>query len=439
MSIIQRVVPRFRVLEEEMADRDSFYQLPKDVRDAYRLERLNALWLRAATQTRYYADMAREHSLPLRFQSLEEFGSLVPATSREAVRARPDAFKFPEGRRGKWMVTGGSTGVPVRVFWALSGHLESLRDQYWARMWWGVRAFDRQAMLWGHSHSFGHGFAARYHKFMIPMIDRLRRRVRFNAYRLDADSLHEYYDAMVRFRPKSLYAYASAAHLLAVANRGRRPFPASVKVAFMAAEPVIDLFRKSIREVFGCPCAGEYGSIECGMIAYEHPLGMYRIFERSVLVETVPRDTGYEILVTHLRDSGFPLLRYEIGDVTSEPLGHSVNGWDALADVSGRCYEVLRSPSGMVCYGGALTQIIKHLPDVALFAVHQKRDYSLTIRIQTCSGADISAAHRRYVERSIGKILGEAVPVNVQHVTCMERSAAGKHRWITTDLDFPAP
>jgi len=429
-------VPRFRELSREMQARDDFIARPKNEREALRLQLLNGAWLNALKGSPYYGELARRLKLPDHFGSFEEYSSLVPATPKSALRMAADGFKLCGWRRGKWMATGGSTGVPVRVFWGLRGHLQSLRDQYWARSWWGIEPFDRQAMLWGHERSHGSGLAGNVRRIAVPLVDKLRRRIRFTAYKLDAESLRRYYDVIAGFGPKSLYAYASAAHLLALANRGREPLPRPLQAAFLAAEPVIDAFRESIREVFGCPCAGEYGSIDCGMIAYEHPRGGYRIFERSVYVETVPRGEGFEILVTQLRDTGFPLFRYEVGDMTSAPLMRGANGWEMLANVEGRSYDMLHGPGGAVVYGGAVTQIIKQLPDVAIFAVRQKRDFSISIEIQTCSGNDLAEAEKARIAREVGEILGP-VPVEIRRVESLERTAAGKHRWITSELNTP--
>ena len=431
MGLVEIIVPRFRVLSRELEARADFSALPKPIRDRRRLERLNDRWCTAVHEAGYYRELARKLGLPERFDSLQEFAEVVPVTPRQAVRDRPDDFRLPERRRGKWMTTGGSTGVPTRVFWGLDGHLESLRDQYWARSWWGVGVFDRQAMLWGHATSHGTGLAGWGRKMLVPLIDGLRRRMRLSAYRLDHESLRAYFDRIAAFRPVSLYAYGSAAHLLAIANRGRRG-PDSLKVAFLAAEPIQDAFRESIGDVFGCPCAGEYGSIDCGMIAYEHPAGKYRVFERSVVVETVPRDGEYGILVTQLRDTGYPLFRYEVGDMTPAALSCGADGAEVLEAVSGRCYDVLRSPAGAACYGGAVTQILKQLADVALFTVRQGRDFSLTILVQTVSGGDISEDGKRFVATEIAKVL-PGVAVGIRTVPEMERTAAGKHRWITSE------
>ncbi len=437
MKLVKVIFPRFRKLQEEFRLRDEFYALAKEEREALRLERLNAIWKKALKESAYYSNvyLTKKKKLPGCFRTLEEYKQLVPVTPKAAVRENPRAFKLLRAKRGIWMSTGGSTGTPLSVFWALPGHLDSLRDQYWARLWWGVDPFDRQAMLWGHSHSFGSGLSGTYHKVMVPVIDKLRGRKRFSAYYLDANTLQKYYDVMARFRPKSIYAYASAAHLLALANKGRPLFPEKPNVAFLAAEPILRVYRESVTSVFGCPCAGEYGSIECGMIAYEHPDGAYRVFERSVIVETVKREGGYAILITQLRDTDFPLFRYDIGDMSSAQLSYGPNGRELLSDIRGRSHDLIRSPSGRVCHGEMLTHIIERVPSVILFTVRQRRDYSLSISIQTRTGKELSKENKKWIKEEIRKILGDRLNLNIKCVSQLKRTLAGKHRWVISELD----
>lgn len=433
--LLQILVPRFRCLDQEMEKRDRFYRLSSQERQDLQLQRLNEAWGVAVQGSKYYSEQLRRLKLPPRFSSLEEFRQLVPRTSKEAVRAAPEAFKIPGHQRGKWMLTGGSTGSPTKVFWKLEGHLESLRDQYWARTWWGVFPFERQAMLWGHSHSFGTGFKGFYHKITIPLIDQLRGRRRFSAYHMGPEALRRYYDEMAAFRPCSLYAYASAGHLLACANYGRPPLPKPLKAAFLAAEPILESYRQSIRQVFGCPAVGEYGSIECGMIAYEHPTDGYRVFQHSVLVETEKDQSGYQILVTQLRDTAFPLFRYEIGDISLDPLKTSSEGFEILRNIEGRSHELIRTPSGNIFHGEMITHIMEQIPEVVIFNVHQDGQLRLHFQIVTKDCEILPASRLEWIRREIYKAIGEKLDIFIAIVPELERTHAGKHRWITSDVN----
>jgi len=289
-------------------------------------------------------------------------------------------------------------------------------------------------VLWGHSHSFGSGLTGWYNYITVPLLDSLRNRRRYSAYRLDNASLRKYYDDLAVFRPRSLYAYASAGHLLACANRGRPPLPLPLKAAFLAAEPVLESYKSAIREVFRCPAVGEYGSIECGMIAYEHPEGGYRVFQRAVIVETEEDGQGvYKILVTQLRDTGFPLLRYEIGDITSEPLSLSVDGQERLHTIVGRSHDLILPPSAKLFHGELITHILEHIPEVVLFNIHQDMQLVLHFYVRTDNGQPLSGSQEKWIKQSLLKAIGEEMEVEIISVPHLERTVAGKLRWITSE------
>ncbi len=431
---VQILIPRFRDLEKEMENRNRFYALTYINRQELRLARLNKVWQDARRNSKYYRELSRVLRLPEGFSSFEEFQAIVPRTPKKSVKLCPEAFCTDTRHRGQWMLTGGSTGSPTRVYWKLEGHLESLRDQYWARTWWGVAPFDRQAMLWGHSHSFGTGLRGYYYRVATPVIDRLRGRRRFSAYQMDPATLRKYYDSIARFRPRSLYAYSSAAHLLASTNQGRPPLSQPLAAAFLAAEPVQQSYRSSIADVFGCPAVGEYGSIECGMIAYEHPSGGYRVFERSVSVETAKNLSGYEVLVTQLRDSGFPLFRYEIGDETPAPLQMPEDGFETLGSIRGRSHDFVWTPSGSVFHAEMITHVMERIPEVVLFNVHQDQEKRLLFRVQTVDNQELSTTSKNWIKQSITRMLKEEMDITIYTVPSLERTASGKHRWITSSI-----
>lgn len=439
MNLVRVLAPRFRRLEQEMDSRDAFWRMSKTDRDLVRLERLNGTWAGAIRSSPYYHELATRLRLPAQFRSLEEYAGIVPVTRREDLRAAPEAFRTSQPIRGEWMCTSGSTGSPTRVFWGLPGHLENVRDQYWARRWWGFQPFDRMAMLWGHSYSFTRGMCHMRRNLSVWLSDRLRNRRRFSAYRLDVPTLRRYYDAMARFRPKAFYAYASAMYLLALANVDRGPFPQCPVAAFLTAEPVLPAYRELIPRVFGCPAVGEYGSSECGALAFEGRAGGYQVFERSVILETVKTDVGYTILVTQLRDSGFPLFRYEVGDMTSQPLSINREKFETLADVIGRSHDVLQTPSGALCHGEAIRGIIDQgLPDVALYSVIQRRDFSIEVLMQARTGGVVSDKQLSWFVERLHRVFGDDLEIRARLVAKLERTPAQKHRFMISELEPPS-
>jgi len=112
MNLVAILTPRFRVLDAEMRLREQFYAMSKADRDAYRLEQINARWSEAMTGSQYYRALPAKEKQPPQFESSEQFRKVMPITQKAQVQANLQALRLPGCRRGKWMVTGGSTGAP---------------------------------------------------------------------------------------------------------------------------------------------------------------------------------------------------------------------------------------------------------------------------------------------------------------------------------------
>jgi|GEM_PF-2021780 len=434
-TLAERLAPRFRQLDYEMEKRTNYYAMSPSQRGEARLERLNIAWKRALSGSEYYMKLANDNKLPSRFKSLEEFQSRVPITPKQAVRQTPGLFKFPGRQPGKWMSTSGSTGAPIQVFWGKEGHLECMRDLYWARLDWGVYPFDRQTMLWGVPIKCDRGLKAAYNKTMQKVVDRLRQRMRFSALHLNPTTLRQVYDSIIRFESRSLYAFPGAAHQLAIANLDRPLFPDTLKAAFLSAEPVLPQHRESIKKVFGCRAVGEYGSVECGMLAEQRQDGTYKVCESSVILETVDHPDGYSVLVTQLRNTAFPLFRYDIGDLTSSPLNRHKDEIESLGEIFGRSHDVVRSPNGGAYHGVLLEYIIRRVPSVLLFQVVQREDFSIDIQLQPLPNMKITQEQKATVRERIKDEIDFDMEIRIQIVDEIQRTPAGKHRYVTSELE----
>ena len=102
--------------------------------------------------------------------------------------------------------------------------------------------------------------------------DRLINQFVLNAFAMSPARMDDYLDALVRFRPRCVYGYASSLALLAAhaLGRGRRLGLPELKVVCATGEPLYDHHRKLIQEVFGVPVANEFGSRDIGFTAHEH-------------------------------------------------------------------------------------------------------------------------------------------------------------------------
>ncbi|MEM1305810.1 MAG: hypothetical protein AAGG46_12990, partial [Planctomycetota bacterium] len=203
--------------------------------------------------------------------------------------------------------------------------------------------------------------------------------------------------------------------------------------AILTAEPADDGMLATCRRGFGANAAIEYGSVDCGVIATGMPDGKLRVCEDRVALEAVPRSDGrYDLIVTVLNNPSFPFLRFAIEDVTDSPLRHDDAGYAWLADVSGRSNDSLRSSSG----GRVHPLVVKHafeaVPGVRRFRAHQDPTGRVAVTIESTNG--VPSEQINTARRKLSDVL-EGFPVATEIVDRLEGNRAGKHRWVTSELN----
>jgi phenylacetate-CoA ligase len=404
----------------------------RDEIESYQLDRLNRVWAHALGYVPYYRDLAAGLRLPRWFTSLEEFRERVPVLSKTTVRARGAAFLSERADRGVWRLTGGSTGVSTRVFWSKAAHREVLWAKYRFQQTWGVDFLDRSAFLWGHGSSFAPGPAGWFSRALVPVHDRLRRRLRLSAYELDRPHLLRHLERIAAFRPTYLYAYSTAAYLLALVARDIGFRSESLRLAILTAEPASPAVVAEVENAFQVPAVMEYGSIECGLLASEAPDRCLRIRDDQVYLETHPRDDGqYDIVVSVLTNPSFPLLRYALEDVSSGPLVRPAQGFGLLRAVAGRRNDLLYTRAGEPLHSFWFHDLFESMSGVRRWQVRQARDGSVRVDLEVPDPfQDLNCSQ---IEDHIRQRL-DGYAARVVIVPAIDQTPAGKHRWIISEL-----
>jgi phenylacetate-CoA ligase len=435
---VARLLPRFRSAQraiDQLASRESW---SRGQIESFQLERLNDIWAHARGHVPHYAELARQKNFPPHFASLDEFTSLIPVLRKPAIRADKAQFMSDRPQKGLWKYTSGTTGQPNSVYWPRQAHRDYLHAKYRFHASWGVDIFDRIVWLWGPGVSQKPGFKGWWSRFRQPHLDRMRNRLRLSALTLDKPHLRQYLAQISQFQPAMIYAFSRALYLLALEAQAAQFRCDSLKVIVASSEPAWPHMIATAERALGAPVAREYGSQECGMIAMDDPSKSLRVREDQVLVETLPRPDGqYDIIVTPLNNPSFPLLRYEIGDVTDQPLQKPQHGMAVLSSVAGRSNDLMRTPSGEYLHWVQLENAVAATAEklVRRFTMDQHADGSVDVEVELDDPArageateSLAALRQRVADRLQG------YPVNVRVVEQVRQTAAGKHRVIRSEL-----
>lgn len=428
---ILRLLRRFRRLESELRkleERESWSA--SEIAD-FQLDRINNIWSTARQSVPYYMRLARKQDLPRKFDSLDQYRQQIPVLNKEKVRSRPEDFLSSEPRPGQWQRTGGSTGVPMSIYWERDAHVEMLRAKYRSEQVYGLDVFDKKVFLWGHSGSFAPGISGIVQRAKRPIEDHLRNRLRVSAYDLSPDQLHENLLRIQSFKPRSIYGYSSAVDLIAqIAHQHGVELP-TLRVAILTAEPADGLMLTRVGERFHCDAVIEYGAVECGLIAYWMPDKKLRTRDDMVYVETVPNDlNSHDIVLTVLNNPSFPLMRYRIEDTTSDSHRRESYGFGILADVQGRSNDSLVSKSGRRLHPMKVKHVLEHWKDVRRFTARQYQDGAMIV---TLEAPEKQPPDLDKLQSKLESIL-EGYKVSIETVDQIPGNLAGKHRWIISDM-----
>ncbi len=434
MRRLARYLPRFRRAEAALGVLAEHEQWTRADITRHQLDRLNELWLGAIADVPYYRSLRDRLNLPERFASLAEFSELVPLLSKDTVRRDPQQFLSARPGPGVWQRSSGSTGTPISVFRNADAHKQMLQAKYRFHQVYGLRIFDPIAWLWSSESITRRGWSGHVQALKQAGIDYLRNRLRLPAAKLHRSDLRRHLKRISAFRPRAMYCYSRAAHLLAreaieVGFRRDR-----LRVVIIAGESATEHMIHEIRRAFGVPVVMEYGCVEFGFVAGQMPDHTLRVREDIVLVETLKRADGrYDLVLTTLNNASFPLLRYQIGDLTAEELVRPKVGFAILPEVMGRDDDQLVTGNGGIVGSSSIDAIFEgeHFETVRRYRVHQGMDGGLTVQVEPID--ELAPPNLKAIEAQLAQVAC-GLAVRVQRVSAVGQTAGGKHRVVTSDL-----
>lgn len=416
---------------DEIARRAALYESTGG--DAARVERqlvlLNAEW-RRLIEVNSYARELRRTGTPDRFRDLEEFRQSVPPMSRGAAQRLSGSMRNDRLRANCQRLTGGSTAQPLRMPAWRSEYGYTSPDVWLGRCWYGLGPHCRVFFVWGHSHQMGTGVRRLVSIGTRKLADGLLGFERFPAYELSAAAMRRAAERILAFRPQCLTGYSVALDYFARLNRERTELShAGVQTVIGAAErfPRPDS-SAMLSELFQCPTAMEYGSVETSLVAHTHPEGGYRVFWATYLVEAMPREAGdpvHKILVTSLYPRFFPLLRYDLGDEVrlSPDEARCAQSLASFRRVVGRCNEEVVLTDGTRLHPEVFTHAVRPSPGILAYQVVQSPK---RCALRVTSESEVPASELAAIRRRLEAAHPALALVDVVQVAHLRQTVAGK-------------
>lgn len=142
----------------------------------------------------------------------------------------------------------------------------------------------------------------------------------FSQYHLNEKNVIHYVHALIKYNIKTIHGYPSTISILAqlIIDKGIQNTidKLSLVSITLGSEALSQRQKSLIESVFKCNVYSFYGQTESVVDIFECEKGKFHINERFSFVELIDNKDGYFRLIgTQLKNSKFPLIRYDTGDL----------------------------------------------------------------------------------------------------------------------------
>lgn len=356
-----------------------------------------------------------------------------PLLEKELLRDRGEAFLTRRGWVASPASTGGTTGIPLKLWRSLDGVTfeQACQDQLIEQLGADPRR-DKVAVLRGDNIKDPSDLKPPHWR-----VSNGGRCIVFSSNVLMAETINHYADALEEFAPKLLCAYPTSLECLCrlLNAAGRR---LNIPAVLTSSEVLKKEAWKLARDTLGCEMADYYGQAERVGFAYAFEPRSYRFLPGYAYIELVPfgndlaagtGSTLYEIVGTSFWNRTMPLVRYRTGDLVRLPASWGRRereevtlGLRSFSGVMGREQEILVCPRGVRLTG------IDHIPrDVRNVLRIQVVQESLEhVRILVLPGPGFSRRDADQLLFNARSKVPDSMIVQVETAEWLERTPRGK-------------
>jgi phenylacetate-CoA ligase len=390
--------------------------------------------LMAAAKAPFYAARFAERGLdPAKIEALEQLADYPLLTKQDLLLHREEMVNpvFDASQR-LYITTGGSSGVPVGFY--LHKGVSRPKEQAYLEAQWsrrGYRVGDRVAVIRG-------GVTSSKARGGISYYDATRNWLILSSSHLTLERLPEYVAALNKFRPQHLHAYPSAALMLA---RGLEETEMKLDVQLTSllcgSEKLTSESQAYLEQAFGAPVFHWYGHSERVVLAGQGRTSNHLYFWPTYgFVEFgEPDENGHrEVISTSFHNHVMPLIRYRTGDYVK--LASAPDAEFPMIEIEGvvgRDYEFLVSATGRRISLTAINMHDRIFDGLMAVQFCQERAGEVEFRYQP--GPQWRGDRTEPMRTGLMKKLGDDFALVLREVSEVEKTSAGKHKWLVSRLE----
>jgi phenylacetate-CoA ligase len=412
----------------------------------YQFTQLRETLLQAHRSCPFYQRRFAEAGFdPRKMDSPDELRRVPMLEKRELLEHREEMASTEHPASSKlYITTSGTTGVPVG-FYLHKGISRPKEQAFLEAMWKKGGYFDgaRMAMLRAHiTSSKASGRISSY--------DATRDWLILSSYHLALERLPAYLEELERFKPDLLYTFASTALQLAeyIESSGQQ-WRLPLRGVLCSSERLTFPQKKLIERVFKCRAYTWYGHSERVVLAaWGRKTDLYYFVPQYGFTEFGPPNAQglREVIGTTFHNMVMPLIRYRTGDyvrLLGDGVGSSEDAsraasvepeycWPAATEIAGREQEFILSGTGRRISFSTLNMHDDIFDD--LYAVQFFQEAPGKLEFRYISGPNFHTSRLPQIETGIRRKLGDDFELQIKPVTEVEKTAAGKHKWLVSRL-----
>jgi phenylacetate-CoA ligase len=292
---------------------------------SYQARKLAQLLCHCAVEVPYYRDLFPQLGLRVDLitpSNAFECLAKVPVLDKDTLREAPERFLAGNASRfhPKAITTSGTTGTPLTVYWDRGSNVMefSCIQRLWR--WAGIRighAFlDLRSCVFptNHKNLKTKGSAVFLRNWKVNGLE-------FNADYIDKENIEDYYQVLLRYRPRLVRGHPQAIQYLANLLRERGLDGWRPTAVTTASETLYEFQRQDIEAAWGTPIMDSYGLKEHNVFIAQCREGSYHLSPEYGVCEIVD-DTSQDVsaggegwvVATGLHNYAQPLLRYQTRD-----------------------------------------------------------------------------------------------------------------------------
>lgn len=269
--------------------------------------------------------------------------------------------------------------------------------------------------------------------------DLIMNRHRFPVFDLSDESFYEFLKVFRRKKFDYLYGYTSAlvqfARFLVTNKINLKVLNPTLKICIYTSETSTKEDIDIMRTAFGIPIICEYGASETGIIAFENSQGLLEVDDNLILLEEhFDTDSNAKTtLVTALFNYAFPLIRYDIGDISEL----NINGNHSfIRELIGRTNDIIQLPSGKKAAGLTFYYISRSILEksgcLKEFIIIQKEINVFNMEI--VSSRELTLEEVQLIKNESIRYLESGLEINIIYKESLPRLKNGKIKHFISEI-----